>query len=188
MITLRKNEKIYLIQRRHRIVLTRDLFPELLILAILIFGIFILSLTPPISWPKWLSGFIPTLLRINIRYLLAFITSILFLFFWTIIFLTITYYYLDSWIITNERTIHTELRGLFSRVISYVPHDKIQDITIDIHGFLPTFFNFGNLHIQTAGGFRKFVFRDVPNPDKTKRIIFEAQKEYYKKMKKNGIL
>jgi len=188
MISLRPTEKIYLVQRRHRIVLMRNLFPELLIFLSLIVISFIFFFIPPPSWPKGVLNIIPSLSRVDIRYLLLFLASVLFLLFWTIIFLTITNYYLDCWIVTNERTIHTELKGLFNRVIAYVPHDKIQDITIDVRGIFPTLLNFGDLHIETAGGFREFVFYQIPNPDKTKRVIFEAQREYLQAMKKNGIL
>lgn len=181
MITLRPNEKIYLIKRRHRIVLMRELSPELLIFIITIIAIISLFFVSLPSWPDWLIKFIPFLLEFKIRYLLLFFLSLLLLVLWTTIFLVLANYYLDCWIVTNERTIHTELKGLFSRVYSSVNHDKIQDITIDIQGLFPTILRFGDLHIQTAGEFREFVFRQIPNPYKTKEIIFEAQREFLKK-------
>ncbi len=188
MITLRPNEKIYLIKRRHRIVLMRSLFPELLIFSITIILTISLFFIPPPSWPNWLMNFIPSLSEFEIRYLLLFFLSLLLLVLWTIIFLAVTNYYLDCWIVTNERTIHTELRGLFSRIFSSVNHDKIQDITIEMEGFFPTILRFGDLYIETAGEFREFVFRQIPEPHKTKDVIFKAQREFIKKMKKDGLL
>jgi len=188
MIGLSKDEKIYLVQRRHRIVLMKNLFPELLLFLALIVGTFITFFIPLPSWPPYLVEAVPALLRVNIRYLLLFIASILLLLLWTIIFLTIVNYYLDCWIVTNKRTIYTELQGLFDRFISSVPLDKIQDITIDIEGILPNLFNFGDIHVQTAGEFREFVFRQIPNPVKTKRIIFEARREYMQEIKKRKSL
>jgi len=181
MITLESDEKIHLIKRRHRYVLLRMLMPEILIfLTIAVFMVFALLVRLP-AWPDWLIRFFPTLASFNLRYLLLFLFTLLLQVFWLIIFLTITNYYFDCWIVTNRRTIHTELRALFSRLLSNVPHDKIQDITVDIHGILPTILRFGDLKIQTAGGFREFVFQDIPEPYQTKEIIFRAQKELREK-------
>lgn len=188
MISLRPSEKIYLIKHRHRIVLMRSLFPELLIFSVIIISTILLFFIPPPSWPGLLIKFIPSLLEFEIRYLLLFLLSLVLLILWTIIFLIVTNYYLDCWIVTNERTIHTELRGLFSRVSSSVNHDKIQDITVDIHGFFPTILRFGDLYIQTAGEFREFVFKQIPDPYKTRKTIFKAQREFLKIMKKDGLL
>ncbi len=186
MITLEPDEKIHLIKRRHKYILFRQLIPEILIfLIIVVFMISILFIRLP-AWPDWLINFFPAIALFDLSYLLLFLFSSLLQIFWLIIFLTITNYYLDCWIVTNKRTIHTELRALFSRILSSVPHDKIQDITIDIHGIFPTILRFGNLKIQTAGGFREFIFQDIPDPYKTKEIIFQAQKEFLETKIKNG--
>lgn len=188
MISFRPNEKIYLVKRRHRIVLMKVLFPELLIfLATIVLMIFLFFIKLP-PWPAWLIKFIPSLAEFNLSYLLLFFLSIFLMVFWTLIFITVVDYYFDCWIVTNERTIHTELRGIFNRVLASINHDKIQDITVDIRGILPTFFDFGDLHIQTAGEFREFIFREIPDPRKTKEVIFQAQREFLKQMKENGLL
>lgn len=188
MISLRPNEKIYLVKRRHKIVLMKTLFPEFLIfLAAVILTIFLFFIKLP-PWPDWLIRFIPQLTEFNLRYLLLFFLSLFLPVFWTLIFVTVVDYYLDCWIVTNERTIHAELRGIFSRVLASINHDQIQDITVEIQGILPIIFNFGDLHIQTAGEFREFVFREIPDPRKTKEAIFQAQREFLKQMKENGIL
>lgn len=188
MIFFRPNEKIYLVKRRHRIVLMKVLFPELLIfLAAIIVIIFLFFIKLP-PWPDWLINLVPSLAEFKLRYLLLFLSNVFLMIFWAVIFITLIDYYFDCWIVTNERTIHTELRGIFNRVLASINHDKIQDISVDIRGILPTFFNFGDLHIQTAGEFREFVFREIPDPRKTKEVIFQAQREFLQKMKQNGIL
>ena len=188
MIILEKDEKIYLIKRRHPIIVRMELLPEVLIfLAVIVVMIFLVFVPLP-SWPDWLIKLAPSLLKIKIRYLLLFTLSFLLLIFWQVIWLVVTNYFLDCWFITNKRTIHTELKSLFNQFESSVSHDKIQDITIDVEGMLPTFFKFGDIHIQTAGEFREFVFRQIPDPEKTKEIIFEAQREYLRSLKKDGIL
>lgn len=185
MITLNPDEKIYLIKRRHRIVLMAELIPGILIFFFIILGMITLFFIPFPSLPEMLLNFFPEIANVNLRYILLFSLSLLLLIFWLIIFIIITNYYLDSWIVTNQRTIHTELRSLFSRILSSVPHNRIQDITIEVHGILPTIFRFGDLHIQTAGEFREFVFRQIPDPYKTKEIIFKAKREFLEQLKKS---
>lgn len=188
MIKLNPGEKIYLIKRRHRVVLMKEIFPQVLIFFLTIFGMVILFFISFPSWPEILVRYFPSLSNFNLKYILLFFLSIFLSILWIVIFLTFTNYYLDYWIITNQRTIHTELRSLFSRISSSVFHDKIQDITIDVHGILPTIFHFGNLHIQTAGEFREFVMRQISDPEIVKQVIFEAQRDYLKQLKKDELL
>lgn len=177
MITFRENEKIFLIKRRHKVVLFLELLPLKAFFLLLIASAIALLASPPFSFPEFMVGFFPEISIINLRVLLFLFLSLLLLIYWVVFFAIITDYYLDCWIVTNERTIHTELKGFFHRVISTVHHRRIQDITVKVEGFLPTFFRYGNLKIQTAGGFRAFIFQQIPEPYQTKDIIFKAQKE-----------
>ena len=82
-----------------------------------------------------------------------------------------TDYYLDVWLVTNQRVIDVEQLGLFHRQIASFRLDLIQDIKILIPGFLATVLKYGNLHIQTAGDFREFKIKSVANPYRLKEII-----------------
>lgn len=84
-------------------------------------------------------------------------------------------YYFDIWIITSERVVNVEQKGLFSREISELQLEKIQDITTEVKGVIPTFLNYGNVYIQTAGEKERFVLADIPNPYKIKDIIMGLQ-------------
>ena len=177
MIILDPEEKIHLITRRHRYALLKLLMPEVLIfLIVIIFMVLILFMELP-AWPAFLIDFFPAIVFLKLSYLLLFFLSLFLQFIWLIIFLSVTNYYFDCWIVTDKRTIHTELRALFSRVLSSVSHDRIQDITIDVHGISPTILRFGDLKIQTAGGFREFVFKEIPEPYNVKKVILQAQQE-----------
>lgn len=82
-----------------------------------------------------------------------------------------TDYYLDMWIVTNERVINTEQNGLFSRVTSELHLNQIQDITSEMHGIIPTFLTYGSVIIQTAGTKERFHFEQIDNPDKIKEHV-----------------
>jgi uncharacterized membrane protein YdbT with pleckstrin-like domain len=187
MITLQPNEKIILIKHRHRFALMREIFPQFLIFIALLILVIYLFFAPTFFWPRWLAKFFPSILKYSLTNLLLFFLSLFLLILWLMIFLSLTTLYLDYWIVTNQRTIHAELKGIFSRQIASVNHDKIQDITVDIKGLFPTLFHFGDLHIQTAGEFRELVFEEIPEPEKTKDIILAAQREFLKQIK-NDIL
>lgn len=80
-------------------------------------------------------------------------------------------YFLDVWIVTNERILNIEQNQIFSRVVAEHELSKIQDVACEVHGMLPTFFNYGDVHIQTAAETQRFVFRQVPRPLDVKREI-----------------
>jgi hypothetical protein len=58
--------------------------------------------------------------------------------------------------------------------------DKIQDMTAKIKGFLPSFFHFGDLRIQTAGEKGEFILDQIEDPELVKQVIFEAKFDYQK--------
>ncbi len=180
MVNLRLNEKILQIKRRHIVILLIELAP----LAIFFTGGIIIALLTffiSFSVPEIVTSFVPELLDLKIRLVALYIISIAMIIFWQMAFVIFANYYLDCWIVTNERTVHTELRSLFNRMLSSVPHARIQDITVNVSGIIPTILKYGNLQIQTAGKFHEFIFRQIPEPYKTKEIIFKAQKEYFRK-------
>ena len=86
-------------------------------------------------------------------------------------------YYLDIWIITNDRVISVEQKSLFSRVFSEKELDTMQDITSSVKGFLPTMLNYGDVYIQTAAEKERFIFKQIPNADDVARRISNLVQE-----------
>lgn len=74
-------------------------------------------------------------------------------------------YYLDVGVVTDQRVIDFDQRGLFQRNVAELDCRKVQDINADKTGFLETIFDFGNVVVQTAGERPNFVFHAVPHPD-----------------------
>ncbi len=89
-------------------------------------------------------------------------------------------YWLDTWLVTNDRIIDIEQKGLFVRDFSEFKISKIQNINVIVAGFIPTMLNYGNLSVQTAGTNETFVFRNIPNPYKAKTDILAIYDEYIK--------
>lgn len=113
-------------------------------------------------------------------------TSTYYLFIWLFFFFSFVDYYLDVWIITNRRIIDIQQRGFFSRVISEQKLFRVQDVTSEVHGILPTFFQYGDVHIQTAGAKQRFLFHEVPDPNGVRDTIIRLVEHNKKKMVKEA--
>ncbi|MFA5961386.1 MAG: PH domain-containing protein [Parcubacteria group bacterium] len=113
--------------------------------------------------------------------LFLFLENIFLIFIWLFFFIIWIDYYFDVWIVTNERIVNIEQKGLFSRGISELELENIQDITVEVQGIIPTFLNYGNLYVQTAAEKERFIFKHVPNPYAIKDLVMNLQKSYEKK-------
>jgi uncharacterized membrane protein YdbT with pleckstrin-like domain len=104
----------------------------------------------------------------------AFINSLWLLGTWMLLFTIWTNYFLDTWVITDKRIIDIDQRTLFNRAVSTIRVERIQDARVEVNGFLPTLFGYGNLRIQTAGADDEFIFIDgIPEPERVKNVIME---------------
>lgn len=97
------------------------------------------------------------------------------LFIWINVAIVATNIYLDVLVITNKRIVDIEQKSLFARTVSTVRFDRIQDITVEVHGLIPTMLHFGTLRIQTAGEEREFVIKNIHNPYAVKDFIIREQ-------------
>src|SRR3989339_1618815 len=86
-------------------------------------------------------------------------------------------YYLDVWIVTNERVLSVEQKGLFTRVASELHLSTVQDVTSEVKGMLRTVLNYGDVHIQTAAERIRFIFKGVPHPERVREQIVALVEE-----------
>lgn len=107
----------------------------------------------------------------------AFIQSTILLFMWIYGFLAWIDYYFDVWIVTNERIVNIEQRGLFTRHISELRFSRIQDVTASVSGLVSTILNFGDVAVQTAAEEERFVFRQVADPFAVKDRIMTLSRQ-----------
>lgn len=108
--------------------------------------------------------------------LVLFFYSLWLLTLWILFFVDWTKYYLDVWYVTEKRIIAVDQRRIFHREISNLRFDKIQDITVDVHGFIPTLLKFGNIRVQTASeNSQEFFLKAVKHPENVRKVIFGRQ-------------
>lgn len=103
-----------------------------------------------------------------------FIITLIILFILLTAFLTWMHYYLDAYIVTNQRILTIEQIDLFHRKVSEADIGNVQDIEVVAKGFFASIIHFGDVRIQTAGADQKTLFFDnVPYPYKAKDIILK---------------
>ena len=162
------NEHVLMFLRRHWIVPLKILLLAALMAAIpAILYIIVVNFTDLLE---------------NVAYYAFFVllVSAFYLFVILFAFANFVDYYLDVWIVTNQRVIDIEQRGLFSRLVSEKDLGVMQDISTDLSGFWATLLNYGDVHIQTAGEEQHFLFKQIPFADEVARRISNLVAEYKK--------
>lgn len=119
----------------------------------------------------------PDMLADNYRATTLFFENVVLLALWLFGFLIWVDYYFDVWVITAQRIVNIEQKGLFMRKVSELRYEKIQDVTTEVEGIIPTMLNFGDVKIQTAAEEGEFIFRTVSDPYHVKNIILELQRK-----------
>jgi hypothetical protein len=119
--------------------------------------------------------FMPEILVNGGENVLFFVESLMAMILWLITFVFWVDYYFDVWIITDRRIVDIEQLGLFRRNVSELEHSKVQDVTTEIHGILPTLLKYGFVYVQTAGKKTRFIFKQVPRPMMVRKMILNLQ-------------
>lgn len=166
MLRINPNENILAVYRRHWLILAFEIATLIFVGLIFILAAVLLAI------------FIPAVRVYPYITLYCWLSTTFFHGLFVVLFIRIADYWLDAWIITNERIIDIEQKGLFSREVSEFKLDKIQDVSFDVRGIIPTFFRYGDVQVQTAGSERNFVFYTVPNPQEIKNKILKIHDEY----------
>ncbi len=157
-------EELVFVLRRHSFTFLKHLIPfVLLAVAPLIVFILVSELVTRLLAERDPGGVV-----------LVMAASLYYLFLGLRLFHSWLVYYLDAWIVTTKRIINITQHSLFSRVVSEVPLAHIQDVTVEVHGLLPTMLHFGDVHIQTAGELPRFLFDDVPHPQEVCQKLLEV--------------
>ncbi len=158
-LDLAPGEVLVSVMRKHWFVLFVSIFPYLILFAI-----------PPV-----VMAFVPSSSVSTVGLVLViFFSALWMLLLLTAIFTLWTTYYLDLWIVTNQRIIDIEQKRLFDREIKTLRMETVQDVQVDVVGIFETFLGFGTLRVQTAGtGGTDAKIIGIPDPGTERDIIME---------------
>lgn len=85
-------------------------------------------------------------------------------------------WYRDRFLITDQRIINIDQRGLFTRRVSELELERVQDISHEITGMFATALDFGAVIIQSAGR-DNLVLPNVARPAELQDIIVRLVKK-----------
>lgn len=90
-------------------------------------------------------------------------------------------YNTNQLIVTDINVTQVLQVGLFSRKVSELTMENVEDVTAEQHGIFPTIFNYGTLKVETAGEQNNFIFKYCPNPNAYAKALQDARAAYFKK-------
>lgn len=87
-------------------------------------------------------------------------------------------WYYNIYIVTTQRVVDIDFIQLLHKKFSEARLDKIEDLSYTASGFTATLFNFGDIHIQTAGENPNFAFESIPRPADVVQTIGTLIKQF----------
>lgn len=165
LIRQKPYEKIEYLLRRHPITFV----PHILL--------FILLMVIPFAVYLLINNLYPTLLD-PISSKIAFplgvlLASIYYLALYLFFYSQFIEFYLDMWIVTNDRIVDVEQNGLFSRTISELDLYRVQDVTVDTNGIFPSLFRYGHVRVKTASQNLGIIFHNVKEPNQIREALIQ---------------
>lgn len=139
---------------------------------------FLVLLLVPVALYYVVAGIFPQLLTGARAYpLMVLLASAYMLTMYLLFYVRFLDYYLDLWIVTNDRIVDIEQHNLFSRSVTELDLFRIQDVTVEIHGIFATVFNYGNVLVKTASSNTHIVFYNVSMPNKIREELIRLSDE-----------
>jgi len=162
-----ENEKIVIFARRH--------FASMLGAIVIVLVMF---LTPIILWlAVKMSNF--TIFPEGSLPFLIIGVSIYYLIVVTYAFTEWVSYYYSYLAVTENDIIDINQRGIFNRHITEVSLLRVQDVSAQIKGFIPTFFSYGDVIAESAGeNTRTYVIDNIPKPMEVANKILDMHNEH----------
>jgi len=162
---LEPGEHVVLQARKHWFLFLTELLPYA-IMAIVPFALpKLLVLAPPLAPYAAFFDYHATLARA--------VLGVWLLITWTGAWGAFTRYFLNAWVLTNRRIVNIKQRRYFSREVSSLFLSRVQDVTTDVTGVLPSLLGIGDIKAQTASEDVEFVMRGIPRPEHMRDLILK---------------
>lgn len=167
--TQKKEESIILFLRSHFITnLSWIIFTAILVCLPLIVTLFL-----PLFKMDFLSS--PAAARFATIYVLFYYLMV-----FSYAFISFLHWFYNVFIVTTERIVDIDYSDIVVHNMSQTKLNHIEDVTYTQSGFIPSFFNYGNLFVQTAGTEGNFEAFSILKPAEATDIITQLTgKKHY---------
>ncbi|MFO0702424.1 MAG: PH domain-containing protein [Candidatus Andersenbacteria bacterium] len=165
------NERIIIFTRQHWIVLVSAILSIVLIEAVFIGAVVVVLYALHLPFAG------------QTRLIVTVLASVLLLMGWLLLFVRFVTYYLDVWILTDERIVQVKQRSLFNREIDEFELSTVQDVSSQVRGVLGTFLGYGTIFVQTAAARDLFDFNFIPRPSKVEETILNQRSAVQERIK-----
>ncbi len=95
----------------------------------------------------------------------------------SVVWLIISWFtwYFNLTLVTSQRIIDIEQRGMFLRRVREAPHAWIVEVTFEIKGLLATLFGYGNVYVNLGGDKKPICIEAVETPEIVKDKLSKVQ-------------
>ncbi|MFC1618065.1 PH domain-containing protein [Patescibacteria group bacterium] len=84
-------------------------------------------------------------------------------------------WYFNITLVTSQRIVDIEQKGLFNRQVREVSYDKITEVTFKIKGLLATIFGYGTVSVFFTGADKPIVIQAIESPEIVKDQILKVR-------------
>jgi len=167
-IKLEPDEKIIIQARRHWFVIVRQLASLVLLTFVPIALVVFVEWTLRTYSEATISVF-------DYKAYLTFGYTLWLMFLWAGAFNLWTNYYLDVLTVTDRRVILVNQKGFFWRSVTSFRLERLQDVSVEVNGFLATLLDYGTILAETAGhADEDFRATSMAAPSHLKSLILQA--------------
>lgn len=100
-----------------------------------------------------------------------------------LIFHSFVDYYLDILIVTDDRIIYVRQNGYIFQQIDEIHLKDVQEVGVDLKGFWRSFFNYGNIVINSGSDVGVLIVDSLKEPHKIARTIMDLHQDHIAKPK-----
>lgn len=84
-------------------------------------------------------------------------------------------WYFDLFVLTNQRIINIDQKGIFSREVSEATYINVQGANYELSGIFSMMFNYGNVKIQATGIKNLLKINSVEKPKELQELILDIK-------------
>ncbi len=151
--------------RKHWFLFLGELLPYAILMAIPFALPKLLVLAPPLVRYATLFDYHTPLMRAGL--------GVWLLVSWTSAWGTFTRYFLNAWVLTNQRIVDIKQRRYFYREVSSLFLSRVQDVTTNVNGVLSSLLGLGDIKVQSAAEDVEFVMHGIPHHEQMRDIILK---------------